>query len=320
MQPLKLPMPAGMTEKHATYHMGCGTSQPPIASDNALTTSNGGCRRPGFRDQEGEPALLNVGGGRQRLATGIRSSDRWMRDDIPLSAALWRRVRAHVPAVLRGSAVTGLNERLRFLRYERGQHFAEHRDGVYVRPSSHPTCPLDRSQLTLLIYLNGGFKGGELAMMWGGWEDDDGAGEEVRCLIRPEAGLVVVHDHQIRHEAMAVRSCDRRYCIRTDIMFSADSAADVPDVPAHLSEDHDSASVLDTRCTSRQPAKADQHGGRESRRDPAGRRAEAASETKTTCRKRKACVMHEQTRGAAPGGDARASKSRGGANCARRLA
>ena len=62
------------------------------------------------------------------------------------------RITGHGP-VKRGETwrVSRLNERLRFLRYERGMYFREHCDGCYVTPDGR-----EMSWLTVHVYLNGG--------------------------------------------------------------------------------------------------------------------------------------------------------------------
>ena len=166
-----------------------------------------------FSEQTGyEPALLNVGAA-NILATDTRKSHRCMIDNCDLANALYERVKHLVPTTLfeRGNGgremeAVGLNERLRFLRYTSGDYFVQHMDGTYVRPMGHPKYG-EKSMLTFLVYLNESFEGGALEMQWGPITS-----------IQPSTGLVVVHDHQILHEAMVVQS-GTRYCIRTDIMY-----------------------------------------------------------------------------------------------------
>jgi hypothetical protein len=57
-----------------------------------------------------------------------------MRDDPALAAALFARIAPFVPRGIGGSHVAGLNERLRFLKYDVGDFFREHMDGCYTRP------------------------------------------------------------------------------------------------------------------------------------------------------------------------------------------
>jgi len=60
----------------------------------------------------------------------------------------------HVPRTFKGRVASGLNERLRFYRYDPGQKFDWHQDGYYERENG------ERSQFTFMVYLNDGFGGG----------------------------------------------------------------------------------------------------------------------------------------------------------------
>jgi len=65
----------------------------------------------------------------------------------------------------------GVVERLRFYRYEKGECYPEHMDGSYRRTVATTTTSSSKQQtvsysqqqsfLTLLVYLNDGFEGGE---------------------------------------------------------------------------------------------------------------------------------------------------------------
>jgi hypothetical protein len=79
-----------------------------------------------------EPALINVGFGRQILDDTYRNSLRHIRDDAALADMLWGRVKELVPATFKGRTIVEPNERLRFLKYGEGGFFQEHMDGEYV--------------------------------------------------------------------------------------------------------------------------------------------------------------------------------------------
>ena len=51
-----------------------------------------------------------------------------------------------------------INERFRYLKYEKGEFFKKHCDGSYWRPRSHKRYG-DQSFLTIIIYLNEGHDG-----------------------------------------------------------------------------------------------------------------------------------------------------------------
>ncbi|KAK7485692.1 hypothetical protein BaRGS_00022993, partial [Batillaria attramentaria] len=106
-----------------------------------------------------ETALVNVGGGRQTLMTDVRNSDRCIIDSPEEADKIWQRIKSFIPAEWKSCSVIGLNERLRFLRYDPGQYFKPHMDGEYRRDNG------ERSHITLQMYLNEGFKGGSTTFL-----------------------------------------------------------------------------------------------------------------------------------------------------------
>ncbi len=154
-----------------------------------------------------EKALIDAGDGRQELAEDVRNSDRCMIDDAVVAAEIFRRVRHAVPEQYKGHAVRGLNERLRFLRYDPGQFFKPHYDGAYM------TLARDqRSRITLQLYLNEGFEGGETTFL--------STLDNVSSVpFVPRTGSVLLFEHEILHEGSDVRG-GRKYVIRTDVMYA----------------------------------------------------------------------------------------------------
>eukprot|EP00039_Didymoeca_costata_P005638 m.83259 g.83259 ORF g.83259 m.83259 type:complete len:266 (-) comp12913_c0_seq2:1227-2024(-) len=188
-----------------------------------------------------EPALLNVGYGRQVSAPDVRKHDRCMIDSTEFAELLWSRVRDHMPDIYPqtdtgfGYEPTGLNERMRFLKYKPGDYFAPHRDGRFV----HPDRPGEQSKLTLMLYLNNtGGNGGGTTFIQPERKLSKGRGKltksEVKkqqqgkdiiepddlgnIAIRPTKGMVLLFDHRIYHEGSMLLGGDK-YCLRTDVMY-----------------------------------------------------------------------------------------------------
>ena len=157
-------------------------------------------------------APINTRGGELR-APDIRNNERTMVDDPEAAGELFERLRPLLPPSTRMYSrdlpITGLNERLRFYRYDPGQRFALHRDGHYTRPDGS-----ERSRLSLLIYLNGGFEGGE-TLIYGGEGQDRAV---------PEAGRVLVFPHSMLHEGAPVLR-GRKYVLRSDVMYAMPRSA-----------------------------------------------------------------------------------------------
>jgi predicted 2-oxoglutarate/Fe(II)-dependent dioxygenase YbiX len=129
----------------------------------------------------------------------IRNNSRLMVDDPGLAKLVWERARPYVPQTLAGHCALGVNERFRFYRYDPGQTFRWHRDGYFERPNR------ERSRLTLMVYLNDDFEGGETRF------------EQV--LVKPVKGTALFFVHHLLHEGAAVVS-GRKYVMRTDVMYS----------------------------------------------------------------------------------------------------
>lgn len=148
--------------------------------------------RIGFEDSP-----INTAFGPQ-IRKDVRNNTRVMLDDPGRANDLWSRILDYVPHRLGGWQVCGVNERLRFYRYDVGQQFDWHYDGYFERTNG------ERSRLTFMIYLNDGFKGGETAF------------EEVA--VTPEKGLALFFIHQILHTGRPVVD-GRKYVLRTDVMY-----------------------------------------------------------------------------------------------------
>src|SRR4051812_11103555 len=79
-----------------------------------------------------EAATVAVSSG-PRLMSNVRNNDRATFDDPNLANLLWERIEKDVPEEIDGSIAVGLNERLRFYRYDPSQRFNAHRDGIVER-------------------------------------------------------------------------------------------------------------------------------------------------------------------------------------------
>jgi hypothetical protein len=152
----------------------------------------------------------------QQMVKNVRNNDRLMLDSTDDADQLWQRLEPQFPEVWRSPEVksrygtgrheaVGLNERIRFYRYEPGQRFKMHRDGTFRRSAD------ELSFLTLLVYLNDDFEGGSTFVM-------SQAGNSRPCDVVPRTGLALLFLHDLAHEGQAVRS-GRKYVLRSDVMF-----------------------------------------------------------------------------------------------------
>ena len=165
-----------------------------------------------------EEALVTTAKGTVRL-DNLRNNDRVMFKDNEIANWLWERASDFVPVEYDGRAATGINELIRFYRYQPGQQFDWHLDFPFERDNG------ERSYLTLLIYLNDAFTGGATS-----FEDSYSEQSFEEFHVQPRRGMALFFEHQTHHKGEPVRDgC--KYVMRTDVMYAAeDTEADEDDL------------------------------------------------------------------------------------------
>jgi predicted 2-oxoglutarate/Fe(II)-dependent dioxygenase YbiX len=136
----------------------------------------------------------------------LRNNERVMFDDPKLAALLFVRVLQTLPRELEGRVPVGANERLRCYRYREGQRFRAHFDGSFKR-SAH-----EESELTLMVYLNDGFGGGETTFI------------DLEQRVAPKRGMALLFTHLQLHEGCEVTR-GVKYVLRSDVMYAEPSRA-----------------------------------------------------------------------------------------------
>ena len=154
------------------------------------------------------------GGSTGSLVKAVRDNDRIVEDARELTDALWARLEPLLPArwkarsMLERHAIgphelVGLNERVRWYRYEGTQRFHPHVDKPFVGRDGRVSCH------TILLYLSDDLEGGATRV-------ELTKSEQVK--IAPERGLLLCFDHRLMHEGMPlVRGT--KYVLRTDLMW-----------------------------------------------------------------------------------------------------
>ncbi len=155
-----------------------------------------------------ERAAVRTATGPQ-MRPGIRDNDRAEFTDPELARMLWLRCLPHVPELLEDGIPAGFDDSFRFYRYDVGQRFKRHRDGVIVR------SPDVRTRLTCLFYLNDGFTGGETVFY--STEQIDGVRREDAVIV-PRAGDALFFLHEWWHEGRELTE-GRKYVLRSDLFF-----------------------------------------------------------------------------------------------------
>ncbi|KXL46739.1 hypothetical protein M433DRAFT_153456 [Acidomyces richmondensis BFW] len=196
-----------------------------------------------------ERAMINIGGGQQRLMTESRNCGRIIWDSSEVISKIWKRIE-HVPEVreinriknapnilgngptTRGETwkFTRPNERMRFLKYVGGEYFRPHCDGSYETPDGK-----ECSYFTLHLYLNDAFSasGSEIAYLPKKYQT-----EILRT--RSLGGATIFHSIDMRHRVDVIPKAGRillfqhrgllhsgddvvkgvKYTMRTDLMYT----------------------------------------------------------------------------------------------------
>lgn len=137
-----------------------------------------------------------------------RNNDRYVEDAPKIASELFLKLKA---LDTKGNNFTinmeCLNERIRFCRYQKGQSFSIHQDGVY-----HPN-DAQASKYTFLLYLNDDFNGGLTSFY-------NSKSNTTACKnIKPQKGKLVIFDHRIWHKGGLVLE-GNKYILRSDIIVN----------------------------------------------------------------------------------------------------
>ena len=128
---------------------------------------------------EFDEAPISVGFGKETVRKDIRNNNRAMIDDVDKSFLLWQKAKKHLPKMIYHRVAVGLNERLRFYRYDPGQQFKTRFDGSFRRPTG------EQSLITFMVYLNEDFTGGETTFL-----------NLEKTIIKPETGMMLAFEHK----------------------------------------------------------------------------------------------------------------------------
>jgi len=146
-----------------------------------------------------------------------------------LALWLWQRIGPLVCGVSREYASriwspSGINPCMRFSRYAEGQLFETHIDDIHEKFDRRPP---ERSFFTVVLYLNQGFDNGSLRFVTSRVTDRIAAESPERVVhsIAPAAGLGMVFQHDLLHEACPPTGNIPKYILRTDVVFTSSGAA-----------------------------------------------------------------------------------------------
>lgn len=149
-------------------------------------------------EREGfEAAGVRTAGGPKAMPL-VRNNDRVLVESAAWVALLWQRLQGVALPLLGGEAAQGLPRGLRFYRYAPGQRFKMHKDGPWTESGM-------TSRLTMLVYLNAGFAGGDTDFR--------------DFVVQPATGPALLFVHDTWHEGRAVTE-GTKYVLRSDVLYA----------------------------------------------------------------------------------------------------
>ena len=120
---------------------------------------------------------------------------------------LYQKVKGYLPKKIKKIA-DGMNDHIRLSKYDAGQFFGIHKDGMNFDPNNKNRM----SYATLNIFLNDDFEGGETTF----YEKD---GKTMRFVCKPKAGRGAFFYSQQFHEGNKILS-GNKFLIRTDLFIN----------------------------------------------------------------------------------------------------
>jgi predicted 2-oxoglutarate/Fe(II)-dependent dioxygenase YbiX len=179
-------MPAALTSPHPDVYLIPEFVSVDECNDLIAVAQAHGFEAADVRTREGSRAMPM-----------IRNNQRAMFKSPEWVALLWQRLALYDLPQVDGQHAVCLPEHLRFYRYDPGQRFKMHKDGPWTEHDRY-------SQLTMLVYLNDGFVGGQTKFK--------------EYEYTPRTGDCLLFVHQLWHEGAAVIE-GAKYVLRSDVMY-----------------------------------------------------------------------------------------------------
>ncbi|KAM0279246.1 hypothetical protein ACHAQH_004703 [Verticillium albo-atrum] len=184
-----------------------------------------------------QPAMVNIGAGREVLEPEYRRSDRIIWDEQEVVRRLWERVKLARhgsgelffaedgpmawadKGMMGGWRFWGLNRRMRFLKYGAGQFFRPHCDGTYEEESEGRRL---RTYYTVHFYLNDSVQAvgqDARADLKGGATSFLSYDEKRKLDVDPKAGRVLIFQHPRMYHAGDDVLAGIKYTMRTEMVY-----------------------------------------------------------------------------------------------------
>jgi hypothetical protein len=141
----------------------------------------------------------------------------WVCVDKKLADTFFDKMKSFIPIDYKGLPVIGLNERLSFLKYSRGEYNPYSENGIYDEDLDNSILSSKVKYLIALIYLN------DLKEEDGGatffYKDTENGVYKDYCVI-PKVGRVLLFEDYFNHEGSILYN-GLKYCIHTYIMYGS---------------------------------------------------------------------------------------------------
>jgi prolyl 4-hydroxylase len=173
-------------------------------ADDALTPEQCDDYIARFRAGSAEVAPV-IGRHGVAVDLAVRSNTRVMWDDPDEADRIVSVLGSTVPQKWKHERLVGGNPRLRIYQYAVGEHHGTHWDTVVELP--HGIA----SRITLVLYLNDSFDGGDTEF------------PELGRRVTPRRGRALLFQHRVLHTALAVTR-GTKYVLRTDILYQPSRA------------------------------------------------------------------------------------------------
>ncbi|MFN7155900.1 MAG: prolyl hydroxylase family protein [Acidovorax sp.] len=141
--------------------------------------------------------------GGPKAMPGVRNNERVLVESPHWVSLLSQRLTQVALPAIGAEVAKGLPKDLRFYKYSPGQRFKMHKDGPWTEAGL-------TSQLTLLVYLNEGFSGGDTSFR--------------EFTVEPCTGSALLFIHDTWHEGTAVTE-GTKYVLRSDVLYGPGDAA-----------------------------------------------------------------------------------------------
>ena len=148
-----------------------------------------------------EAADVQINSEERQLISDIRNNERVNYTSQDWANTWWSKLAIVELPIIGNKRAIGLSPHFRFYKYQSGQKFNMHRDGIQMVDGHQTFC-------TLLVYLNQGFVGGSTKFRQ---EDLE---------ITPKTGTALLFKHRLWHQGTVLES-GTKYVLRTDVVYES---------------------------------------------------------------------------------------------------